>query len=204
MWFTQNDESMNRLLVFVTFLVISSCANSNNADVKRVQIRKMDTVLNRIIEDYPNYETNEIQREKLLKVFIRTIDSLASLNYLNDIPLEVLKIQKNPHGDGAMVQFYANNSTSEGKLLSDQLQFDFIAFMDENEAAKLNDKHRYYVSGKKIERLTQDMVNILVRVSYNSAEPTIEKTLSDDYIFNAGIFFCQVSKVNPVEPVQDK
>ena len=103
-----------------------------------------------------------------------------------------------------MVQFYANNSTSEGKLLSDQLQFDFIAFMDENEAAKLNDKHRYYVSGKKIERLTQDMVNILVRVSYNSAEPTIEKTLSDDYIFNAGIFFCQVSKVNPVEPVQDK
>src|SRR5690606_8397153 len=120
------------------------------------------------------------------------------LNSFSDIPMKILSIQKNPHGKGALVQLYADNLISD-PILSDQLLFDYLALMEEDEAEKLNDKESYFVTGKKISRLDEAMVSVLTDKIYNSPIPSVRKgSIYDHFDLNAGVFLCEVDSIKVV------
>jgi len=160
--------------------------------------RRIDPLLENIfITKYPTYASNEIVRGNALKDLLHLADSIAPLNYFSEFPLQVLKIQKNPHGKGALVQWYTNKSyLDKSKLLSDKFNFDLMGFMSESEAAKLNDNARYYVFAHNFRRLTATETFVMVNRVYHA--PEAEINISNNY-FNAGVFLCEVDSVHQVK-----
>lgn len=182
-------------------LLLMSCGQTgktNNSQTKGdIPKRNMDKYLEDIfISKYPNYMDNELVRDKATKELKKVVDSLYRKKYLEDIPLKVFKVRKNPHGKGAIVQFYADNKYSEDNLLSNDLGFDIIAFMNEELASTLseNSETKYYVYGHKYNRATQAMVDILVDMTYYSTE-TLISTASHSNKFNIGNFICEVDSL---------
>lgn len=144
------------IYIVLALSIIPSCDTTTHYGDKELEIkysRKIDPFLDTIFNiRYPNYRSNEIVREKALKNMIKVIDSLAPKGYLDDIPLKILKVQKNPHGKGALVHFYSHNKT-ETELLSDKVQFDLIGLMDEKLGESINENKSYYVKEKNINAL---------------------------------------------------
>lgn len=162
--------------------------------------RKIDPYLDTIFNiRYSNYRTNEIIREKALKNMIKVIDSLAPKGYLDDIPMKILRIQRNPYGKGALVHFYSDNK-SEIELISDNVQFDLIGFMDEKMGESINEKSTYFVKSKKYKRLTETEVFSIVKQVYYSPDPKIEADIiqSSKFNFRLGDFMCVVDTIIPV------
>src|SRR6056297_3531713 len=122
------------IILGLVFLILACNQNGQNSKSNNeFEKRKIDTFLTQIFsEKYSNYESNTLIREKALEELITKVDSLIPLKYLEDIPLEILRIKSNPHGKGAMVQFYTDNFEREkSKIFSNQLEFDVIGFMSE-------------------------------------------------------------------------
>lgn len=113
----------------ISFILFSCNENGIIAEekVNSISKRKVDIYLDSIfLEKYSNYTKNELVRDEATKELSKKIDSLIKLNVLNDIPLKVWKISKNPHGKGALVHLYAHNYSSDSKMLSDRLGYDMI------------------------------------------------------------------------------
>lgn len=194
-------------LLLIAFLSVfwMSCTESEENQNKVVVMseRKMDSVLGQIfLQKYPNFKSNDLVKEKALEELLSKVDSLAPLYYLEDLPLEIWNIGKNPNGEGAIVQFYKKGSyenTKQGQ--SEHLGFEIICFMSEELASTLNSKEKYYIHGKKYVRLTNNETYGIIRQSYFSPEPEITKNSisSDIYDYNIGVFLTEVDSVRLVK-----
>lgn len=184
------------LLVSIAF---SSCKQESKKDSQAVlPKRKIDNVLSKILNDkFPNYRSNNLIKGKAVQEIKVKIDSLAPLNYLDDIPLQVLNISKNPHGKGALVQFTTNgNNIVLNNNYSDNVCFDVISFMSEEIASTLIDKEIYYVYGKKWVRLDKKEVNALVKYTWYGTETEIN---NDDNDIILGNFLVEVDSLKLYE-----
>lgn len=192
-------------LFFIVSILIGSCtpvSQKQSTETKRVQ-KKIEPYLDKIFTDkYPNYKSNALIRDKALSELTYKIDSLLPYKYLEEIPLEVFRIRKNPHGKGAIVQFYADNYDYKNKSdLSNQLEFDIIGLMSEELAGSLNDKSKYFVFGKKYNRLNKTETYLIVHQSYYSPTPEISEDVIWDgvYNFKIGVFMCEVDSVKLID-----
>lgn len=173
------------ILVFLISMLFSCKQNSNSENIITVEKRKIDPFLEEIfINKYPNYLDNDIVKEKSIKLLTNKVDSLLPYGVLKDIPLKVMSIGKNPHGKGALVQFYVDNESfkSDKKhkgLMSNFVQFDVIALMPLDYAEKLIKDECYYIDGKA-NRINQTQLDLLVDLSYYGAIPSIEKSFNDN------------------------
>jgi len=191
------------LLFTICILFVACVPNSQNSttDTKIqekqnvILDRKIEPFLNKIfIDKYPNYQNNELVKDKAIKELMLKIDSLAPLKCLEEIPLKIFKIQKNPHGNGAIVQFYSDNSGAAP--LSDRLGFDVIGLMSDDLASSLNENSGYLIFGKKYNRLNETKTYLIVSQSYYSPKPEIlKKSSTGVFAFNIGVFLCEVDSV---------
>jgi hypothetical protein len=190
---------MKYLLTFLTILTFISCDDyqSKTTEDKKPITRQIDPILENIIKKYPNYKDNQIVRDNATKELDKKIDSILPLGMLKDIPLKVFRIGKNPHGKGALIQFYTDNySNDRPDLLSDRLNFDIIGFMDENLASTLKDKGVYYVYAKKLKRLDKTEAFLIVNQVYYSPGTEISKdAIWDVYRFDIGDILCEIDSV---------
>jgi len=194
---------MKNIFAFIVAITFVACNNPNSGSVeKKNEKRKIDPFLEEIfVKKYSNYTDNQIVRENAIEEFDKKIDSLIELGILNDIPLKVLRIQKNPHGKGALIQFYTDNyDYKKPYILSNRLNFDIIGFMDETKASNLKEKDIYYVFGKKMKRLNKTETFLLVSQVYYSQETKIDKdAIWDVYNFYIGNILCEIDSVKTVK-----
>ena len=192
---------MKYFFSILIFICLFSCNDntSKSTSEDKVQLRKIDPCLNEIFTfKYINYKENSLVKEQALKHLINKIDSLAPLNYLEDIPVEVFRIKKNPHGKGAVVQFFTHNyERDKNNLLSNQLNFDIIGLMSEELASSLKENLKYYIFGRKYKRLNNIETYMIVNQTYFSPEPEISNDViySDVYNFNVGVFISEIDSV---------
>lgn len=181
------------------FLSCDTTTKTNVKEPEKKQGRKIDPSLDTLFKvKYANYETNEIARQKALKDLVKIVDSIAPLGYLEDFPLKVFRVQPNPHGKGAIVQFYTDENLSPD-LLSDRVGFDIIGLMDEKLAQTINENKMYFIKGKKYKHLDETETFLIVNQVYYSPETKIETSAfnTSSYRFKLGDFLCEVEKVIP-------
>lgn len=193
---------MKYIILTLALFTIISCnnPNQNNKETDNIETRKIDPILDSLIKKYPNYADNTIVRENATKELGEKIDSLLNLNYLDDIPLKVFKMEKNPHKKGALVQFYTlNHDSNRPNILSDRLNFDIIGFMDEKLASTLKEDGTYFIYGKKLKRLSKTEVFLIVNQVYYSPGTEISKDpILNTYNFNIGDILCEIDSVKSV------
>jgi hypothetical protein len=162
-----------------------------------VEKRKIDTFLETLTSKYSNYTENSVVRENAAKELDYKIDSIVKLGYLSDIPLKVFRILKNPHGKGALIQFYTENlNTIIPERMSDRLTYDLIGMMDEKIANSIKEDSSYIIFGKYLKRLNETEVFLLVNQVYYSPRTEINKdVISDVYKFNIGILLYEIDSV---------
>lgn len=163
--------------------------------------RKIDTLLEAVINKFPNYKENPIVREKATRELDRKIDSVLSLGYLNDIPLKVFRMGKNPVGDGALVQFRTDNYNYEKEeLLSDRLNFGILGFVDIKLASELKEDGSYIIYARKLKRLDErEVFSIVDQVYYSSDTEIIKDAIWNVYNFNIGNMLCEIDSVKLIE-----
>jgi hypothetical protein len=192
----------NRLIILLSFITCIVSCNQKKEKKSIPDLRKIDTVLTDIFQNkFPNYMDNALTKDKALTLLTSKIDSLAPLHYLEEIPLKIFKIQKNPHGKGALVQFYTDNIDRPNKnIFSNQLQFDILGFMSEELASTLDEKKKYFIFGHKYKRLNKTETYIIVNTTYFSPETEISKDAmnSDVYTYKVGVFLCEIDSVRQV------
>ena len=190
---------MRYIILTITLLTFFSCNNTNQKEKEseKIEKRKIDPILDAITKEFPNYTENTIVRENATKELSKKIDSVLNLGYLNDIPLKVFRMGKNPHGKGALVQFQTDNYNSDKPdKLSDRLNFDIIGFMDEKLASTLKEDGTYFIYGKKLKRLSETEVFLIVNQVYYSPGTKISKdAIYDVYNFNIGDILCEIDSV---------
>lgn len=193
---------MKYIILTLGLFTIFSCNNPNQKDKEtdKIETRKIDPILDALTKKYPNYTDNTIVRENATKELDKKIDSLLNLNYLDDIPLKVFRMGKNPHGKGALVQFHTDNYDSDRpNRLSDRLNFDIVGLMDEKLASTLKDGGTYFIYGKKLKRLSETEVFLIVNQVYYSPGTEISKdAIFDVYNFNIGDILCEIDSVKSV------
>jgi len=185
------------ILCFLSLLFACDVPQATQLNTVQIRLRKIDPILNQLEKKFPNYKDNQIVRDNAAEYLQHKIDSVLPLGYLNDIPLKIFRLGKNPHGKGALVQFYAKNYNSDQPTrLSDRLNFDIIGFMDDKLAATLKENGEYFVYGKKFKRLTETETFLIVNQVYYSPETKITKdAIWDVYNFYIGDLICQVDSV---------
>jgi hypothetical protein len=193
---------MKYIILTLALFTIISCNNPNqkNKETDNIETRKIDPILDALTKKYANYTDNTIVRENATKELGEKIDSLLNLNYLDDIPLKVFKMEKNPHKKGALVQFYTlNHDSNRPNRLSDRLNFDIIGFMDEKLASTLKEDGTYFIYGKKLKRLSKTEVFLIVNQVYYSPGTEISKDpILNTYNFNIGDILCEIDSVKSV------
>ncbi|HVW12768.1 MAG TPA: hypothetical protein VHB54_03045 [Mucilaginibacter sp.] len=185
------------ILCFLSSLLSCDVPQTNQSNITQIRLRKIDPILQQLEKKFPNYKDNQIVRDNAADYLQHKIDSVVPLGYLNDIPLKVFRIGKNPHGKGALVQFYSDNyDSNESTRLSDRLNFDIIGFMNEKLATTLKENGKYFVYGKKLKRLTETETFLIVNQVYYSPETKISKNaIWDVYNFYVGDLICEVDSV---------
>lgn len=190
---------MKYILLMLGLFAITSCENvsQKNKESSKVESRKIDPILDALIRAYPNYKDNSVVRELATDALDKRIDSILNLNYLDDIPLKVFRMGKNPHGKGALVQFHTDNYDIERpNRLSDRLNFDIVGFMDEDLATTLRDDGVYYIYGRNFKRLSEAEVFLIVNQVYYSPGTQISKdAILDVCNFNIGDILCEIDSV---------
>lgn len=195
---------MKQIYIFLVLLgLLSSCNESKKAENKGENIvkRKTDLILENLEKKYPNYIENQIVRENMQNELDKKIDSVYKLNFLDDIPVKIFRMGKNPHGNGALIQFHTDNFNSDNRsLLSDRLNFDIIGFMDEKKASKLKENGTYLVSGKMLKRLNETEVFLIVPQVFYSPGTEISKDGIYDEIFNYNIgdLLMEIDNAKPI------
>lgn len=177
------------------FTLLTYCSlPQNELSSKKGDPAKLTSVLSYILkEKYPNYEKNELSQENALNEIIAAVDSLAPLHYLEDIPLEIFRIQKNPHGKGAIVQLYTGRRYLTDTAVIAKLRFEVISLMPDSLAIALDEEKEYMIRGKKYKRLS-DEVYMIVGQTFFSPTPNVEEYIGI-HAFQAGIFMCEVDSM---------
>jgi hypothetical protein len=192
----------NTFIILILFGLLTSCNQSKNTENNgMITKRKTDILLENLEKKFQNYKENELVREDMRNELDKKIDSVYKLNHLDDIPMKVFRIGKNPHGKGALIHFRTDNFNYENRsLLSDRLNFDIIGFMDEQKASQLKENETYLIFGKMLERLTRPDVFLIVPQVYYSPETRISRDGIFDEIFNYNIgdFLMEIDNVKPL------
>lgn len=188
-------------LTIASICFITSCDNNNQAtNPTKIETKKIDPLLDKIFKkDFPNFKDNQIVRDNALSALNKAIDSVLPLSYLNDIPLKVFKVSKNPHGKGALVQFYTDDySKNDTTSLANSVRFDIIGLMDETLAASINEKNTYFLYSHKYKRLNKTEAFLIVNQVYFSPTPKIDKGIGygEEFEFHLGNFICEVDSLN--------
>lgn len=195
-------NKMKYIILALGLITIFSCINPNHKAKKsdKIETRRIDPILDALIKKHPNYMDNTIARGNATKELDKKMDSLLNLNYLDDIPLKVFRMEKNPHGIGALVQFHTDNFVSDQpNRLSDRLNFDIIGFMDEELASTLKEGGKYFIYGKNFKRLNETEVSLIVNQVYYSPGTEISKdAIFDVYTFNIGDILCEIDSIKSV------
>ena len=188
---------MKNFFFLVMIHALVSCNNQLHKNEVEIVKRKIDPILEKLLSKYPNYEENSIVRENATEELDKKIDSILNFGYLDDIPLKVFKIGKNPHGKGALIQFHTDGYNRESpELLSNRLNFDIIGLMDEKLASTLNDDGTYYVYGKNLKRLNETEVFLIVKQVYYSPGTEISKdAIYDVYEYDIGNIMMEIDSV---------
>lgn len=177
-------------IILIFFSILISCNQSKKSEKTESKLikRKTDLLLENLEKKYPNYKENQIVRDNMKNELDKKIDSVYKLNFLDDIPVKVFRMGKNPHGKGALIQFHTDNfDTDNRELLSDRLNFDIIGFMTEEKASQLKEDGTYLISGKMLKRLNKTEVFLIVPQVYYSPWTEISKDMIYDEIFNYNI-----------------
>lgn len=182
-----------------TFCILAmACVSESKPEEKKLEKRKTDHLLEEVFNSkYSNYKDNQLVREQAAKELDKRIDSIIVLGGLDDVPLKIFTLRKNPYGKGALVHFYTDNhGHNNSDLLSNRVDFDLLGFMDESLAATLNDKGTYLVYAKKYKRLNNDAVFAIVSQVYHSPETNVVKdAVGEVYNFNIGNILCEVDSI---------
>ncbi len=190
-------------LLFVSCGPVDSRTEKKTEVIEKPVFRKMGaTVQDIFFVKHTNVATNDLVKEKALKEFMHQVDSLVPLHYLEDIPLKVFAVQKNPHGKGALVQFYTDNELNrDGYPNTNLLGFDIIGFMSEELASTIDDTKKYYVYAHNYKRLNYAEVSVLVDKMYHGTTPRVSTgTVRDDEIqVIIGNFACEVDSIAVVQ-----
>lgn len=188
-------------MYLLTIISLISCNNQQQKEKVEVEKRKIDPILESVVKKYPNYTDNTLVRENATKELDKTIDSILKSGYLDDIPLKVFRIGKNPHGKGALIQFHTDNYDSDKPdILSNRLNFDMIGFMDEKLASTLKEDETYYVYGKNLKRLSKTEVFLIVPQVYFSPGTEISKdAIYDVYNYNIGDILKEIDSVKLID-----
>ena len=191
-------------IILIFFGILTSCSQSKKAENIESKIikRKIDLLLENLEKKYPNYKENQIVRDNMQNELDKKIDSVYKLNFLDDIPVKVYSMGKNPHGKGALIQFHTDNFDTDNRdLLSDRLNFDIIGFMTEEKASQLKEDGTYLISGKMLKRLNKTEVFLIVPQVYYSPWTEISKDMIYDEIFNFNIgdLLMEIENVKLVE-----
>ena len=154
--------------------------------------KRVEVVLQKIfVKDYPLYAHNGLIQEKAVKSFVRQLDSLVSLHGLEDIPLKVQSIDKNPNGKGAIVQFYSDPyAPSSPSNLAGCLGVGFIGLMSEELASRLTTNSTVLVRGHNYHRASQDQLDLIYSKTYYGAEAKVDGEPN----FNIGTYMVEVEK----------
>jgi hypothetical protein len=192
---------MRATMYLLTIISLISCNNQQQKEKVEVEKRKIDPILESVVKKYPNYTDNTLVRENATKELDKTIDSIFKSGYLDDIPLKVFRIGKNPHGKGALIQFHTDNYDSDKPdILSNRLNFDMIGFMDEKLASTLKEDETYYVYGKSLKRLSKTEVFLIVPQVYFSPGTEISKdAIYDVYNYNIGDILKEIDSVKLID-----
>ncbi|EIA09017.1 hypothetical protein [Flavobacterium frigoris] len=196
---------MKQLFILLISLGILSSCNQLKKTENQEQIivkRKTDLMLENLEKKYTNYKENQIVRESMQNDLDKKIDSVYKLNFLDDIPVKVFRMGKNPHGKGALIQFHTDNfDTDNRNLLSDRLNFDIVGFMTEEKASKLKEDGTYLISGRMLKRLDKTEVFLIVPQVYYSPGTEISKDVIYDEIFNYNIgdLLMEIDHAKPVK-----
>ena len=132
-------------LLYLSILIsIASCNESQQTQTVFIKPknddRNIDKCLTEIfITKYPTFAENELVRQKAFLKFNKKIDSISKINKLEDIPLNIYSISKNPHGKGAIVQFYANEINPTNKSLPIKIIYNVFGLMSEKLASTLSE-----------------------------------------------------------------
>lgn len=183
---------------YVVFLSLLSCnGGQENNSIKK---RNADILLENLEATHPNYMNNTMVLNKMDNQFKKQIDSAFTKGIHSDIPLTVLSVDKNQHGDGAIVVFYSDNyDPSKSTLLSDRLNFDLIGFIDEKKAANIVEGEKYYVTGKNINKLSQAELNLMVPTVYYGPEVKIEKDVIGNINYYAGDYAIEITELKKTQ-----
>lgn len=193
---------MKKLLIFATMMALVSCENKQAEVKKERKISDLDsTIIKTFVTDYPEYKSNDLILEKASKSLNKTLDSLAKEKHLEQIPLSVFSIGKNPHGKGAIVMFYTNKHdvSDHNNFFVANLGFDIIGLMDENLAMTVNKDNKYYISGKKYKRLNEKETYFLVSRSFHSPEFNISPRNYGGAEVKLGVFSCEIDSIRSAE-----
>ena len=192
------------IYLFLTILCVATSCDTNKAvkEQPAVETKKLDPVLNQIFKkNFPTFENNQLVSDNALTALNKAVDSVLSMNYLADFPLKVLRVSKNPHGKGALVQFYTDDTSDADSVLSNRVRFDIIGFMEESLAATIDENGKYFIRGHNYNRLSETQISLLVKQVFHSTKPEITKDVISDgpSVFNLGNFMCEVDSLSKVD-----
>ncbi|MFD0701772.1 hypothetical protein [Myroides pelagicus] len=193
---------MKNLLTLIPLaFLIFSCQEK---EIKKENYRKIDTLLNIVFKDsFPNFIDNELNRNNALKLLERKKDSVIENNVLDDMPLEVFRVFKNPAGDGAIVHLVKKPTTEHydfyqqrDTILSDFITFDLLVGMPENKASELTKGQMFLVKNKKHPIDINAIVDVFTNQTYYENELYIEHSMKKLNI-NYGILFTEADSLIP-------
>lgn len=192
---------MNKLYKINNILIISSIIvfiiaiivvvnKSNKSESNQINSReiKLDKIKNDLEDKYSNYSSNHMIKDDMTKELEVKIDSVYKLGYLNDVPMKVRMIERNPHGKGALIQFHSDNFRG--------FNFDIIGFTDADKAALLHESEKYILSGKILERLNETEASLIIPRTFYSTQISIKPTDERKffYNYNLGVFLMEIDK----------
>ena len=196
---------INSNYTVILFIFFSSCyQNTQNGNQKKeedVQIiipKKIDQVFGEVfMEEYPTFQENNFSKELALESVLEKFDSLRNKGLLNDIPLKIWYVMKNPYGPGAWIHLHTFSASN--KSLSDKTNFDLVAFISEEEASKVKEGDFYYVYGKNFNRIDKIQVEILMSKVFYQDEPEIISSTEVFYELRLGVILCEADSLVSVK-----
>jgi hypothetical protein len=192
-------KCINSSYTLILFIFSFGCHQNtqNQKKEQNVQIivpNKIDEVFGEVfMEEYPTFQENNLTKELALESVLEKFDSLKNKGLLNDFPLKIWYVMKNPYGEGALIHLHTFSTSN--KLLSDKTNFDLVAFISEEEASKVKEGEFYYVYGKNFNRIDKIQVGMILSKVFHQDEPEIISSTEEFYELRLGVILCEADSL---------
>lgn len=125
--------------------------------------QKINAVFDEYFTEHPNSFNNDIQREKAGKELHSILKEQLKNNpdFLSDIAVEFASIDKVKSSDNTGYKYLVSfNRSSLNNTGNYAISFKIITSLNEEEASKLKDNHKYYVTGDFIDLAEKKTVEV--------------------------------------------